>query len=176
MSTRERGVTLVVGLVLLSIVALLALAGANGAHVEQLLAQNESFRENAAIAASAGIEVALRAIVNSPAPDTVTPVLAGELPGDLPGAAASYRVTIRLAGYEDGLPQAEGAQLAGAHFEIDSTGQSARNAVDRQRARVLQVVESPAPVAGKPCEPLVARRCRKPGELRLQSWQRVPAP
>lgn len=175
MNRRERGVTLVVGLVLLSIVTLLALAGANGAHVEQLLAQNESFRENAAIAASTGIEVALRAIVNSPAPDTVTTGLAGEVPGALPGAAASYQATIRFMGYEDGVPQDDGAQLAGAHFEIESTGQSARNAVDRQRAHVLLVVKSTTPVSGRACEPLVAQRCRQLHELRLQSWQRVPA-
>jgi hypothetical protein len=171
MSTGERGASLVVGLVLMSIVALLGLAGASAAHVEQLLAQNETFRENAAIAASAGIEVALRAIVNSPAPDTVTP----RVTGNLPVGAASYQATIRFIGYEYGLPQIEGAQLAGAHFEIESTGQSARNAVDRQRAQVLRVVTSISPVAGTACEPQIAQRCRRAGEWRLQSWQRVPA-
>ena len=50
---------------LLSLVTLLGLAGASSAHVEAQLAQNEQFRENAASAASAGIEFAISRIVTS---------------------------------------------------------------------------------------------------------------
>ena len=58
-AARQR--TLAVGLILLTLVTLLGLAGASSAHVERLLAQNETFRENAASAASAGIEMAISA-------------------------------------------------------------------------------------------------------------------
>jgi Tfp pilus assembly protein PilX len=62
-TSAQRGTTLVVGLILLSLVTLLGLAGAGTAHVERLLAQNAAFRENAASAASAGLEHAISNIV-----------------------------------------------------------------------------------------------------------------
>ena len=62
-SLRQRGTTLAIGLTLLSLVTLLGLAGASTAHVERLLAQNGLFRENAASAASVGIESAISRIV-----------------------------------------------------------------------------------------------------------------
>jgi type II secretory pathway component PulK len=169
--SRQRGSTLAVGLMLLSLVTLLALAGSSGAQVEQLLAQNESFRENAASAASAGIEMAIRAIVTSPDPESVVPRITAAWPD--PGD--SVEVTIQFKGYEFALPQAAGAPLAGAHFDIVSTGRSARGAVDRQRAGVRWVVPSPEPGTGTDCEPLSPRRCVQLHELRRYSWQRVPA-
>jgi hypothetical protein len=172
MSAGERGVSLAVGLVLLSIVTLLGLAGASGAHVEQMLAQNETFRENAGFAASAGIEVAIRAIVNSTAPEAAVPRVTGQLPA----AAGSYEATIRFMGLETGLPQAEGSLLAGAHFQIDSMGRAARNAVDRQRADVMWIIPAAPATETTPCTPVVARPCRQLLELRRQSWQRMPAP
>jgi hypothetical protein len=172
MMRSERGAALAVGLMLLSLVALLGLAGASGAHVEQLLAQNDSFRENAASAASAGIEVAIRAIVNSPAPETVV----ARITGRLPGSAGNYEASIRFVGYELTLPQAPGAQLAGAHFEIRSTGTSLRRAIDRQRASIMLVVTAAEPVAGADCEPLAPRPCLRAGEVRRQACQRIPAP
>src|SRR3954463_13167120 len=93
---RARGATLVVGLILLSLVTLLGLAGASAAHVEQQLAQNEQFRENAGPAASAGIEIAISRIVTSPSPATVPEFLAAPMPG----SADRYEVRIHLAGVE----------------------------------------------------------------------------
>jgi Tfp pilus assembly protein PilX len=170
-AARQRGSTLAVGLILLTLVTLLGLAGAGNAHVEQLLAQNESFRENAATAASAGIEMAMRAIVNSSDPATVPASLTGRMPGSLD----AYRVSLRFAGYERSLPQVPGARLAGAHFEIVSTGSSARRAVDRQRANVLWVIEATeAGLLPVDCEPLAPRHCHARGALERVSWQRVP--
>lgn len=169
---KQRGVSLVVGLVLLSVVALLGLAGANGAHIEQLLAQNETFRENAASAASAGIEVAIRAIVNSPAPEAVVPAITGELAA----SRSRYEASIRFMGYETGLAQGAGMQLVGAHFEIRSIGLAARNSRDHQHANFMRIVDAGIPAEAAPCEPIVDRRCWQPQEWRLQSWQRIPAP
>jgi hypothetical protein len=166
---RSNGATLVVGLILLSLVTLLGLAGAGSAHVEQVLAQNEQFRENAASAASAGIEIAISRIVTSPSPATV-PTSLDEV---MPGTADRIEVRLRFAGLEPALPQAPGGTLVGAHFDIESTGFSARRAVDRQRANVMLVVRS-ATATPLPCAPEVpGRRCHVAGELVRLSWQRM---
>jgi hypothetical protein len=163
----ESGTALVVGLMLLTLVTLLGLAGASAAHVERLLAQHQDFRENADSAASAGIEIAMRAIVNSPDPGSVPTRLAEPMPG----VDDRFEVTIRFAGLETGLPQAPGAHVAGAHFDVVSTGYSGR-AVDRQRADVMWVIESPD-VSAVDCAPLAPRHCHRPGDLERISWQRV---
>jgi hypothetical protein len=165
-----RGATLIVGLILLSLVTLLGLAGASTAHVEQQLAQNEQFRENAASAASAGIEFAISRIVTNPTP-TIAPT---SLEAPMPGGKDRFTVRIRLAGQETALPQEPGGTLAGVHFDIDSTGFSARRAVDRQHATVMFVVAS-ADGVSLPCEPeLPGRSCHVAGELARLSWQRMP--
>jgi hypothetical protein len=162
----ESGTALVVGLVLLTLVTLLGLAGASAAHVERLLAQHEAFRENAASAASAGIERALRVLVTSPDP----PSAPARLAEPMPGTDDRFEVTIRFAGLETDLAQVPGTHLAGAHFDIVSTGYSGR-AVDRQRADVMWLVESPG-AASVDCEPLAPRHCHRPGEIERISWQR----
>jgi type II secretory pathway component PulK len=166
---RPRGATLVVGLILLSLVTLLGLAGATSAHVEQVLAQNEQFRENAASAASAGIEIAISRIVSSPSPASV-PTAFDE---PMPGTTDRIEARVRFAGAEHALPQAPGGTLVGAHFDIESTGFSARRATDRQRATVMLVVRSAA-ATPLPCEPdAPGVRCRVAGDVERLSWQRV---
>jgi len=165
----QRGATLVVGLMLLALVTLLSLAAAGSAHIERLLAQNDSFRENAASAASAGIEMAIRAIDSSSSPSAVPRRVAGTLPD-----SSACEVEISFLGYETSLPQDPAYHLAGAHFEIVSTGRAARRAVDRQRAVVMRVVEAPEVAAATDCEPAAPRRCHRLGELERLSWQRVP--
>ena len=166
---RETGATLAVGLILLALVTLLGLAAAGNAHVTRLLAQNQSFRENAATAASAGIEMAIRSIVTSSSP-TVVPA---RLTGELPGTTDRFEVSLRVLGEEQALPQEPSARLAGAHFEITSTGHAARNAIDRQRAVVMWVVESSGTVGAADCEPVAPRHCHRRGDLERLSWQEV---
>jgi hypothetical protein len=169
MNARAAGSALVVGMLLLSVVSLLALAAASAAHVELQLARNEQFRENAANAASAGIEIAISRIV------TDSTVNSAIFSGSLPQTADSFDVRIRFLGYEQPLPQAPDRNLAGAHFEIVATGRSGRGAMDRQRAIVMHVVESAAPVERRDCEPLTLERCLRPGELHRLSWQSLPS-
>jgi hypothetical protein len=168
MKNAQRGATLVVGLVLLTLVTLLGLAGAATAHIEAQLAHNEQFRENAASAASAGIEDAISKIVTTTEPASTTSSASATLPG-----AGRYEARVRFLGYDVALPQVAGANLAGAHFEIISTGYSSRRAIDRQRAIVMRVDASPEPVAASECEPLTAFRCHEAGELARLSWQRL---
>jgi hypothetical protein len=162
----QSGSALVVGLLLLSLITLLGLAGASAAQVELQLARNEQFRENAASAASAGIEIAIRHVTVSAS--------ASRLFADLPGMG-SVEIETRLIGYETHLPQLPGGHLAGAHFEIQSTGHGARGAADRQRARVRVIVDTAAS-PGSDCEPVLAGvPCVTAGQLRRMSWQRLPA-
>jgi hypothetical protein len=167
MISRQAGAALAVGLILLSLITLLGLAGASTAQVELTLARNEQFRENAASAASAGIEFAISHLTAS-APETV-PARLASAHGD-----GHFEVDLRFMGYELGLPQPPGASLAGAHFELLSTGHSGRNAIDRQRAIVMHTVEHPAPALGRDCEPATADPCARAGVLRRLAWQRVP--
>jgi hypothetical protein len=167
----QRGATLAMAMVLLTLVTLLGLAGANAAHVELALAQNEQFRENAASAASAGIEIAIGRIVTSSAPEAVPAALSAALPG----SHSRFEAVIRFVGFDRALPQQPGARLAGAHFEVVSTGFAARHAVDRQRAQVLLVVDAPADVTAAHCAPLVPHlSCLRRGQLKRVAWQRTP--
>lgn len=168
--SRARGATLVVGLILLSLVALLGLAGAGTANVELRLAQNERFRENASAAASAGIEFAIGRIVTAADPASVPTAF----DGSIPDSQDRFATVTRFAGFELALPQVEGGLLAGAHFEIVSTGFSARRAVDRARATVMRVVASPD-ATPLPCDATAGIHCFVAGELVRTSWQRVPA-
>jgi len=169
-STRApRGSALAVGLIILSLVTLLALAGASSAHVERVLAQKDTFRENAAFAASAGIEMAISAILASAQPETVDT----QVTGRMASAVESFEAEVRFLGYETSLPQAPDARVRGAFFEILSTGHAARRAIDRQRATVLWVVDSAEAVVSD-CAPLANRHCHRLGVLERLSWQRVP--
>jgi len=167
---RSRGSALTTGLIILTLVTLLGLAGASSAHVERLVAQNEAFRENAASAASAGIEMAISEILTSSDPATVKPVVSGRMPD----ADDIFEATLQFAGYDTTLPQSPGAPVSGAHFDIVSTGKSTRNAVDRQRARVMWVVAAPGEITPADCEPVLPRHCFQRGELLRLSWQRLP--
>lgn len=169
----QNGATLVVGLMLLALVTLLGLAGAATAHIEAQLAHNEQFRENAASAASAGVEFAISRIVTTPEPVPV----AFTVSATPAGPASRFDVQARFLGYDIALPQAAGANLAGAHFEIVSTGYSSRRAVDRQRAIVMRIVSAPESAAASECEPLVPTvHCHAQGELVRLSWQRLASP
>lgn len=170
MPTRQSGAALAVGLVLLALVTLLGIAAAGSAHVARLLAQNQSFRENAATAASAGIEMAIRAIVTRSSPASVP----ARLTGEVSGTRDSFEVQLTFLGEELALPQEPGEELGGAHFEILSTGRGARNAIERQRAVVMWVVEGSETSGRADCAPLVARHCHLRGDLERLSWQRVP--
>ena len=168
---RSRGGALLVGLLLLALISSLALAAASAAHVELQLARNEQFRENAASAASAGIESAISRIVSSNSPDS----LRAGIRVSLPAIGAECEVRARLLGYESDLPQPPGANLVAAHVEIIATGHARRGAYDRQRAIIKQVVAAPDAVRATACEPAAPGiPCAVAGQWRRVSWQRLP--
>lgn len=120
---RERGVALVIALVLLLIITLFATGGMVTATAELTMAGNEQFHRRAIDAASAGIEVGIARL----APAT------GET------AAGQYAVTSRYVGEEATLPGFSADKFSARHFEIESVGTSARNAQDRQFQGVMQI-------------------------------------
>ncbi len=180
MRTRARGAALIVSLLLLALLTLFALAAASSARIEHTLASNELFRENAANAARAGIELATLELLTMPHSDLAVP-----LQRHLTIAAGiDCDVRARFAGYEANLPQDSAVLLAGAHFEITSTGHSARGAREVQRGGLMIVVPAPAefiesvaamPGGGAaPCGEAAGRRCLQAGQSFTTFWRRVP--
>lgn len=124
----QRGAALVVGLLLLLVLTLLAISGMNTASLELMMAGNEQYRQNAFQAAETGIEHAIRDGQFNPG----EPSEAFD-EQDVEGSASDkFEATIET--QLNGL--AQGAiwgnswnSFSTYHFEIQSTGTSARNAI-----------------------------------------------
>ncbi len=121
-----RGVALPVALMLLTLLLLLAVAAIRSASLGFIMAGNEQFRQNAFVASETGIEQAMA--FGTFNPDNTTAALNGTVPGT---TADTYTTTIVT--QLQGAPQ--GAVFGSSwnafstyHFEIQSTGASARNA------------------------------------------------
>src|SRR6185503_5745169 len=123
-----RGSALVIALMLLFILSLLAVAGMSLSTAEIVMAGNEQFRRRASDAASSGIETAVARLRGSTAE--------GEVSSD------AFIATVRRAGVETSLPQSSADKFVGQHFEIESTGHSARGASDVQTQGVLLITPS----------------------------------
>jgi Tfp pilus assembly protein PilX len=123
-----RGSALVIAMMLLFILSLLAVAGMSMSTAEVVMAGNEQFHRLASDAASAGVETAVSRLR--------TAAVAGEVTSE------TFIATVRYAGEESSLPQSSAGKFVGQHFEIQSTGQSARRAMDVQTQGVMVI--SPA--------------------------------
>ena len=129
----RRGFALATSLLLLTVFAILAIAGFTAALVEQRIAVNVELRERSFQAAEYGIGQALLApdlatTATLAAPRTV-PATGGSVP--VPGAPTdSYAYRLYFAGSTpSGLPATDPAALLEAfHFVIEGTGFSARGA------------------------------------------------
>jgi hypothetical protein len=136
---RERGAALVIGLIMLLILTILAFTGINTATTELAMANNEQFRRNAADASAAGVEQAIAAIgtVGTTAGASGSVALT-----ELGNEATRYSAVIRYVGDESGLPQSSTDKFIGLHYEIESTGTSARNARDVQTQGVMVIASA----------------------------------
>jgi len=153
---REQGSALVVGMILLLVLTLLAVSGMNTASTELVMAGNEQFQENAFQSAEMGIEQALRngafnpgtAIENFPATtvagttyDTYTANITPQPGPNIPhGAMWGNRLD----------------SFSTFHFEVQSQGQSARNATTTHTQGMFVIAPydpgSPPPLAGGPTD------------------------
>jgi type IV pilus assembly protein PilX len=126
---RQVGAALVVGLVLLAIITLLAVAGVNSASLELTLASNAQYRERAFQAAETGIEQTIST------GKFVVPESHGEHHSNVPiSASAAEKYSTTLTADLEGTPQPatwgnSWNTFSTYHFAIQSTGQSSRNTV-----------------------------------------------
>jgi Tfp pilus assembly protein PilX len=135
---KERGVALVITLLLLAILTMLAGTGVRMSMGEVWMAGNEQFHGRAVDAASAGVEVAIARIGTtggSAAVGTWTQPF---------GATSELTASVRRAGQESLLVGSSAGRVTGEHFEIESTGTSSRGARDAQVQGVMVV----SPAAG----------------------------
>lgn len=135
---RQQGAALVIGLILLVILTLLAVTGMSTASSELIMAGNEQFRQNAFQAAEAGIERAISLLPTIPQSGTAVLVPNVAVPGSTSGD--TYTTSSRYVGDDLNLPGFSAGKFVGFHYEISSTGTSARNANSRhaQGAFVIQ--------------------------------------
>ncbi len=133
----QRGAALVVGLVLLAVLTLLAITSMNTASSELLMAGNEQYRQNAAIAADTGLEQALAVLANVPQDGTVERVGPVAMPDS---NVDTYTTESRYLGEDLNIPGFSAGKFIGFHYEIRSIGASARNAATEfaQGAFVVQ--------------------------------------
>jgi Tfp pilus assembly protein PilX len=131
----HRGAALVIALALLLIVTLLATAGMAVSTAEFVMAGNEQFHRNAIDSASAGVEVAIARLAASETHRHAAVSAEGQT------VSGDYVAHVRFAGEEANLPGFSAEKFSALHFEIDSSGASARSARDRQFQGVM-VIES----------------------------------
>jgi len=140
-----RGAALVVALTLLMILTLLAVTGMSMSTAELVMAGNEQYRRIASDAASAGIERAVARLAAAPA-NRVTTSIRGEPTEASDPRSGPYLASTRFVGEEWNLPGSSADKFVGLHFEIESTGKSARRASDVQ-VQGAMVVEPQSGVA-----------------------------
>jgi hypothetical protein len=134
---RQGGAALIVGLLLLLVLTLLAVAGMNSASLEYVMAGNEQYRSNAFQAAEAGIAQTLQ----TPAvyqPDVLpnTPVPPGANGADAWTAA----VWPMNSGFASQVWGFDPNSVLGLFYEIRSTGTAVRGAQAANVQGVLQYV------------------------------------
>ena len=145
---RQRGAALVVGLLLLLVITLLAVAGMNSAAVEYIMAGNEQHRQNAFQAAETGIEqtivtggfipAAADEVHNNVAvPNSTTDTYSTTLRSDLVGAA------------QPAIWGASWNTFSTYDFTITSTGSFLGTSVRSAQSTHTQGIAVPAPVGGQ---------------------------
>jgi type IV pilus assembly protein PilX len=135
--SRQRGAALVVGLIMLVIVTLLAIGGMNTAALELIMSGNEQYRQRAFAASESGIEIGLTKVATIPQDGADH-----EASGDVPGAASGEKYTTqsKYLGDDLNIPGFSSGKFVGFHYQISSTGTSARGAqsLQQQGAFVIQ--------------------------------------
>jgi type IV pilus assembly protein PilX len=140
---RQRGAALVVGLLLLLILTLLAISSMNSASVEFIMAGNEQYHQNAFQAAETGIAQTL-ATVDFNTATVAPPPITGML-STIDSYSATYAAPLGnkelSAVIWTGMTIAD---MASYHFEIQSTGTSARNSQTTNVQGVVKIARSSA--------------------------------
>jgi type IV pilus assembly protein PilX len=126
---RQRGVALVVGLILLLVITVLAVAAMTMATADLRMAANRQFRENAFQAASRGLQLAM-ITPNLPTTGASVSVASTAVPGNSTDTY-EYTITFDPDSSVTGVP-AGGYSLGTSsgfsafHFQVQATGKSVR--------------------------------------------------
>lgn len=140
---RQRGAALVVGLLLLLILTLLAISGMNTATTELTMAGNEQYQARAFQAAETGIELVINAGTFDPNPAPPTPAIT-PFPDPDPLTDDDSVTTRTFARGSSGPPPGYSfGTFASEHFEIESAGQSLRNASSTHTQGLFLVAPAP---------------------------------
>lgn len=134
---RQYGGALVVGLVLLAVLTILGMAGMKSSTLELAMAGNKQFSEDAFQAAETGIDRALRAASFNTGIADVAPraVVSPEVKSTVESRTEFFRKTrVPQGGFSLGENGFEAY-----HFQVTSTGASARNATSTHRQRFYVV-------------------------------------
>jgi hypothetical protein len=124
----QRGVTLLIVFILMLISAVLALSIASTAATELTLNAFEQYRQRAVNAAATGLEFGmLRLPVSAP-----LSFRGGVFP-------ETYQSELAYHGEEPWVLQSSVGKFSAAHYSIDSSGSSAREAADRQVLGIAQI-------------------------------------
>jgi len=146
----QRGAALVVGLLLLLVLTLLAISGMNTASLELVMAGNTQYYQNAFQAAETGIERSLIVGGFNPSAGTERIPAASSDP-EVPSGSESIPGTDGVDAFVATItPQLNGApqpamwgtswdSFSTFHFEIQSTGTSARNATATNRQGIAVI-------------------------------------
>ncbi len=140
-----RGVALPVALILLTLLLLLATAAMRSAGFGFIMAGNEQFRQSAFAAAETGIEQAYALGTFNPENSTVP------LTGTVPGGSDTYSATVvtQLQGAPQGAVYGSSMNAFSTyHFEVRSTGRSARSASDTHLQGVAVIAPAAIVVTG----------------------------
>lgn len=122
---KQKGAALVVGLLLLVVITLLAIAGMNTASTELVMAGNEQFRGGAFQASEAGVEQQLLKL-DTIAPGSTTSVKKSQ---DL-GNGTRYETESTYRG--EGTVPGSSTKFIGFYYDVQSTGTAKRSATASQ--------------------------------------------
>lgn len=131
---KQRGAALIIGLILLAIITLLAVVGMNISNSELASATSEQLRMRAFQAAESGVESGLIEVFNVGtavgAEKKVGPTaVPGSAKNTASGAAVDTAETVSAYRGESQLVDGYGNNFISFHYDVDSIGRSARNAV-----------------------------------------------
>ena len=133
---RQRGATLVVGLVLLLVLSILAVSTMSSATFGLTMVSNAQFGENAFQLAETGVDVAIKRGPFTTAPGG-NPAIADttllDADGDVVGtyaASTEFQVTAPVTGFSTGSGT---STFLACHFQTQATGRSAKQAVSQNQ-------------------------------------------
>jgi type IV pilus assembly protein PilX len=127
---RQRGAALAVGLILLLVLTVLAVSGMNTASMELVMAGNEQYRQRAFHASETGVELALADLASVPQTGAVMS-RTRNLTGDT-DEKSEVTTASQYMGDDLNLPGFSAGKFVGLHYQISSTGKSARNSQSQQ--------------------------------------------